>query len=462
MADCGREDGAIAELPAEPPSRRCKKCDAPAVIYVKNESLCGDCLKRAVTSGFKSVLSRDAGFSRGDVALFAFSGGLASRAGLHLLDASLGRGVARAKRPWSAVVAHIDEGPFSGLSDDERAETVRAAREAAEGYGFEFLSASLKLAFGPAGDPAGAEKVRGAWEGAASATAREDLASALRLRALLQLARDRSCARVIVCSTATRLAAGSLAAVCKGRGASAPWDAAALDGRLGGGPALVRPMRELLSKEVALYARMEGLEPAPGALRSPLTASNPKRSSIARLCDGFVATLQAGFPFTAHTVNRTVEKAGATGGDEGAREAPGLCPLCYSVLGAADAAEAGDGCEAPGPCPLSAGGLTAEGAAQAGAVRRVREDGGEFGGGRPALAPSLPPPRRAASTPCAPASPTACSTPSPRGPRLGAPPAPRALPPRRPVWEERGAPPAPALDHAAAPPGSPSWPALPT
>ncbi|CAI5940551.1 unnamed protein product [Closterium sp. NIES-65] len=96
--------------------------------------------------------------------------------------------------------------------------------------------------------------------GAAEGTGREDVVGALRLDALMLLAQRLRCSKVVVGSTASRLAAHTIAATAKAQGFALPADLAVWDARRG--VPVVRPLRDCSLRDLALLAHLHCLRTA--------------------------------------------------------------------------------------------------------------------------------------------------------------------------------------------------------
>ncbi|CAI5534511.1 unnamed protein product [Closterium sp. Naga37s-1] len=109
--------------------------------------------------------------------------------------------------------------------------------------------------------------------GAAEGTGREDVVEALRLDALMLLAQRLRCSKVVVGSTATRLAAHVIASTAKAQGFALPADLAVWDARRG--VPVVRPLRDCSLRDLALLAHLFRLPTA-------FTPSLATRASLRR------------------------------------------------------------------------------------------------------------------------------------------------------------------------------------
>ncbi len=73
---------------------------------------------------------------------------------------------------------------------------------------------------------------------------------------------------------------------------------------------MVRPVKELPARDMAMVCHLRGLHLAP----LPLMARSGGRPSLNALCREFVAGMQAGLPSTVSTIVRTASKLKVRGG----------------------------------------------------------------------------------------------------------------------------------------------------
>ena len=196
-----------------------------------------------------------------------------------------------------------------------------------------------------------------------TATAREDFLRQLRMHVLVEVAAQLGSTKLLVGDTVTRLAVQTLAETARGRAAVLSQSIAFKQPRSAGSGAVVnvlRPMRELLSKEVAVYLHYNGLDvPLLAAAPSDRGKANIDRltestaATTARIKDrafadnsfrcldgtgrptAFIVGLQKDFPSTVDALSRTVEKMTVGSGSRAPRadgEGSQLCVLCELPL----------------------------------------------------------------------------------------------------------------------------------
>ncbi|NXI10362.1 CTU2 protein, partial [Irena cyanogastra] len=147
------------------------------------------------------------------------------------------------------------------------------------------------------------ELLRG-FEAARTATAREELLEMLRTHLIVQTARDRGYAKVMMGESLTRVAIKLLTNLSLGRGAFLAVDMGFTDQRHGD-VMVVRPMRDYTAKEIAFYNRFFSV---PTVTVPPLFTKRREKPSIHQLVERFLLGLQEEFPSTISTVYRTGEK----------------------------------------------------------------------------------------------------------------------------------------------------------
>ena len=180
-------------------------------------------------------------------------------------------------------------------------------------------------------------------------TAREDLEEILRTRLLLEVGRVLGANRLALGHCASALAVRAFCDVAKARGYSLPagiqyWD----DRHAGQGlPATILPLRDCTSKEAALFCHFsesvgtQVLLPAlaPDMLRTAPMRKSRRGGSLNTLVKDFLSTLQEQQPSTVTTVLRTAERLPSFPfndleyeGDERNGGALKLCGLCAAPL----------------------------------------------------------------------------------------------------------------------------------
>ncbi|ELR22771.1 uncharacterized protein ACA1_149390 [Acanthamoeba castellanii str. Neff] len=310
--------------------RTCQKCNtAPSVFNWRNEYICWACFRNLFDKRFKTNFVKGRKNKREHVRLLlAFSGGPSSRALLHgVAQCTMGRGT---KALYDVHVLHIDQSRITGIPDADRVEQQEEMKRVVESYGLRLdilpLEAVTSL---PGVVPEGAVKekeekeeedsglqLQRLFDRTTTLTSREDLLAYLRTHLLASVAAQREASWVCVGDSATRIAVDMIADTCKGRAFGLPDRLSFIDTRY---PGLlwVRPMKEFLAQEVALYNHFAQLS---AVFIPQLDTKTSKMASINHLAEAhwgewaragilaFLAGLQADFPHTIHTLLRSGDK----------------------------------------------------------------------------------------------------------------------------------------------------------
>ncbi|KAI7857441.1 hypothetical protein BDC45DRAFT_544229 [Circinella umbellata] len=151
------------------------------------------------------------------------------------------------------------------------------------------------------------DRLRELFNGINKNTAKEDLYWHIKMTMLVTLAKKEGCSYIFMGDTATRQAIKMISMTGKGRGYSIPFDIGVENDTTFPGLTILRPMKDMLSKEIGLYNRFKDLE----EYVIPPTDFNtgkPAKSSIERLTEEFITTLDRDFPSTVSTISRTASK----------------------------------------------------------------------------------------------------------------------------------------------------------
>ncbi|NXP86336.1 CTU2 protein, partial [Passerina amoena] len=158
-------------------------------------------------------------------------------------------------------------------------------------------------------DAAQTQELLRSFEAAATATAREELLEMLRTHLIVQTARDKGYAKVMMGESLTRVAIKLLTNLSLGRGAYLAVDTGFTDQRHGD-VMVVRPMRDYTAKEIAFYNRFFSV---PTVTVPALFTKRREKLSIHQLVERFLLGLQEEFPSTISTVYRYGGSMGGTG-----------------------------------------------------------------------------------------------------------------------------------------------------
>ena len=170
-------------------------------------------------------------------------------------------------------------------------------------------------------------------------SSKEELVQHMRRSVLVKSAESLNCAKVFTGENGTVLAIELLAGVAGGGGGTLPYRVGFRDTRhtqgddgteditgIKNGVTILRPMRDVSSKEVALYTTFHQLETN---VSETFGTGEDSLYSIKKLTEDFLVGLQDGFPATIPTIFKTGDKLSMPGdGDVDGR----LCCLCSGPL----------------------------------------------------------------------------------------------------------------------------------
>jgi cytoplasmic tRNA 2-thiolation protein 2 len=343
------------------------KCKAaPAVTNIRqNEPYCKECIEAGVIAKFRYATKGQGLIATGDSVLLAFSGGAASAALLWCTLAMQSANSSRPERgkvPFQLAVLHVDCSAAWGVPAEraqqrlQQLQTAAAAagyggqllalqlcdvfadqeqlqqllREQQQQPGMEQLQAQLQAVHLSVADQQQSsqqqqqQQWRQQWQqqllqllqAVSDTTGREDLAVHLQDSLLLRAAAVLGCSRMLRGESACRTAANIIAEAAKGRGFSVPADIQLLDARLlqQGGPAVLRPLREVTQKELAVLCAYKGIacwDKQMGQAQQGSGTSTGRGSSVHgaasvnKLAERFIADMQGSVPASIYTILRT-------------------------------------------------------------------------------------------------------------------------------------------------------------
>nr|XP_054496462.1 cytoplasmic tRNA 2-thiolation protein 2 isoform X1 [Agelaius phoeniceus] len=349
--------------PADSQPRTCMKCgqSTAALVIRVGDPFCRGCFREYFVHKFRAMLGKNRVIFPGEKVLLAVSGGPASSAMVRQVQEGLSREAAKRLRFIPGLV-YVEEGAVRRQSPEQRQQTLAQMETLLQATGFPYHLIHLEEALelppsilqpgperastsspsGPSykeavdsfiqqqrqdGDsgtslpghstpdtPAGAtpclpdaaqtQELLRSFEAAATATAREELLEMLRTHLIVQTARDKGYAKVMMGESLTRVAIKLLTNLSLGRGAYLAVDTGFTDQRHGD-VMVVRPMRDYTAKEIAFYNRFFSV---PTVTVPPLFTKRREKLSIHQLVERFLLGLQEEFPSTISTVYRTGEK----------------------------------------------------------------------------------------------------------------------------------------------------------
>ncbi|KAI8817586.1 uncharacterized protein EV422DRAFT_541273 [Fimicolochytrium jonesii] len=359
---CSVEEDIQLEAQLKPQSGRrllvegkCHKCKIePPVVDTKGVHYCRNCFIESVLYRFRINIMKSSKGPDGMKVLIAFSGGPSSRLVIegfkrfHTLDSEN----SRKKRKFSEIViCHVDQSSVFGKVVDAKEAGIE---NLVKSSGFTYIRVPIENVFaGPDGVDPGflaasgadandanahrmnmayiansnltpAERLRQCFNSLGKLTAKEDMLQTLTMKAVLDTARAHGCSLAALGDNATRLAVKVVSLTSKGNGFSLPLEMAVAS-KWHKDITVIKPLRDVLAKEVVLFNKYENLD---YAVVRDFTTGMPAKASIDRLTEAFVIGLQNDFPMTVPTVVRTGEKVSS----EYLLEDTTVCPLCQGPV----------------------------------------------------------------------------------------------------------------------------------
>jgi len=312
----------------------CKKCGASeCVVNLRvRDTYCKACFLAAVHHKVRATLGKHKATRPGDRVLVAATGGQSSTSLLHILQQ--GRNTDIKRLLFDPSVIYVDEGAVYGISKEDREERITEVVDVLQNFGFPVHVALIESCGSDFVAPTGkGEKVRidpdladtfgKSFTSLKEGSARQELLLHLRRRVLVRAAKELACIKVFTAEHGTNLAVDLLSGVAGGAGCSLAQRIGFKDQR-DGDVAVMRPMRDVSGKEVAVYAHLHGLPTV--AKGKAWGAGENVLYSLHRLTEDFLVGLQQDFPATIPTIFKTGDKLCVETKDtEG-------CLLCQATL----------------------------------------------------------------------------------------------------------------------------------
>ncbi|XP_059474816.1 cytoplasmic tRNA 2-thiolation protein 2 [Neocloeon triangulifer] len=305
--------------------RKCKFVKAQVVLQIR-DAYCKDCFLALCNHKFRALLGKSRVFdNKPKSALIAFSGSASSLALSKLLSDAVAAGPSHRRIMADPKIIHIEEGSLLDLSSEDRLRQCSEIKSAAAMFGFPVYCVPLNIG----GclpvpidnykiDKENDTKVQEMFHAIKDASSKIDFLSQMRYEILANCARKLDTSLVMLADSSTSVAVKILSGVALGRGASIGLETGFSDTRH---PdiTILRPLRDFSSKEAAIFCSFSGCS-QPVFIPSLLTMSEAD-SSIQRLTEDFIITLQNEFPSTVSTIYRTGEKFRSL-------DSNSICALC--------------------------------------------------------------------------------------------------------------------------------------
>uniref|UniRef100_F6Q4L9 Cytoplasmic tRNA 2-thiolation protein 2 n=1 Tax=Ciona intestinalis TaxID=7719 RepID=F6Q4L9_CIOIN len=353
--------------------KACVKCEKDSVIVVgTNGTFCKDCFEVYFSHKFRASMGRNPLVRHHDKVALAYSGGNNSSALLNLIKKGLDPATVK-KLKFTPGLIFVDERILYPSDDYEK---VKEIEEIMRNTGFPYHIVKLEevgamciytLYIGIVylivnhicfnvnvmfkkeipflnhvifiidqvfstedtdEKMTNAEKLEKLFNSITTLTSKQETLYRLRCYLLSRKAKELGYDHVFMGETSTRLAINILSNFSLGRGVHLPQDTGFSDGLRfeGVGVKLLRPMREMSMKEIAVY---NALNKVPTVFLPNLATSQSVTSSVQNLTENFILGLVAGFPSTEMTVFRTSNKLHGKNDEKKSR---GCCRLCFGAI----------------------------------------------------------------------------------------------------------------------------------
>ncbi|KAI8370943.1 hypothetical protein BD560DRAFT_396404 [Blakeslea trispora] len=348
--------------------KKCCKCKtAAATVLIRQACYCQSCFIFVFIGKYRSILLRlkDNNRKNGKV-LLACSGGPSSIAMLNLTKNFMHIVPTEKKKIQlipEAIVCHIDE---SSLFESTTGFSEKLEQTIKENYSeFEYFSYRLEQVFGPeftkssefnkilkstsggtenkdyehyvqciqkASDKSLAEQLKQLFSSIKKTSAKEDLLWNMKMAMLVHVARREGCMYVFMADSATRQAIKMISMTSKGRGYSLPLDIGVDNQQSFSDLCIMRPMKDMLSKEIGLYNHFFKID---HFVLPPFNFGTmmPAKTSIERLTEEFIVGIEREFPSTVSTICRTVLKLSPSADMDFKR----TCAMCLMPIEAGNA-----------------------------------------------------------------------------------------------------------------------------
>ncbi|KAI9297016.1 hypothetical protein K502DRAFT_363683 [Neoconidiobolus thromboides FSU 785] len=298
MCDVNQEDLMIPKEFVKSKDQNCIKCKTEkSSLIVRNIRYCKSCFLYNFEGKFRSILNRTRSINDKNCQnmLLAFSGGISSRAMLQLVK----NFTTPHNKYGNILVCHIDE----SIVLDNCNNNVNELESIVQGYNFEYKKINLESIY-QQDENENKRRLLELLNSLSNLTEKEDLIQNLKHTLLVQIAKESNSSMLLLGDSSTTIAIKTIALTSKGRGFSLPFEIAT-ESNCYQGVTLIRPMRDSINKEIAMFNYFNQLSTP---WLSTIYTKKPGRSSIFRLTEEFIINLDNGFPSTVSTIVRTANK----------------------------------------------------------------------------------------------------------------------------------------------------------
>ncbi|CAG8464596.1 9630_t:CDS:2 [Dentiscutata heterogama] len=249
---CSIEDAPneVDAIKIRPITKKCIKCKATPTILIRHSTYCKPCFQHAFVGKFRKNMDKlRSANSQGEKILVGFSGGPSSRSMLQLLsdyNEVLPNEISKKPLFSEVLVCHIDESPIFNLDDsDDHDVILNQIEQVAQNYNYPFIGLRIDDIYSP------------------------DYTSSSAYNKVLEVTLDKSSQHEIDELNAK---------ICKQEISTKKKLHSLLDD-----VTIVRPMKDMLSKEIGIYNKFQGFETI---ITNSLTSMMPQKASIDRLTEG--------------------------------------------------------------------------------------------------------------------------------------------------------------------------------
>ncbi|XP_027201788.2 cytosolic thiouridylase subunit 2 [Dermatophagoides pteronyssinus] len=320
----------------------CRKCqqNPGKVLLQKKDVFCNDCLIDYCTKTFRQTLGKSRLIKTNDRILVGFSGGLSSIALVDLIRRGLDEQQFQKLRfkPYllfidESILDNSEQQPKSFLTkqlyefichharidcyfislqccinnDDLSQQMIHIQNSDDDTITYE----NLQAFFQENNQSESAQRFLHLIERFHNPTSRYDFLKRFKLLILMKIANHLNMDKVFVASTLNELSIDLINNISLGRGSLVPNEINFCDNRFGS-KKLLRPLCELVNKELAFYLKFRHLDHLVMKMDFFASTRLPLKSSLHRLNEHFLTSISDEFPSTLHTVFKTGNKIQST------------------------------------------------------------------------------------------------------------------------------------------------------
>jgi len=330
---------AVEKINLNSDNLKCKKCpNVEASVVLRGKDIyCKSCLLNNVQHKMRATLGKHKATRPGEKILIGVSGGENSVGLVHML--MVGKNDDHKKLLFTPELLWIDEGCVFDFDETRRRENISDVFKLLSTYGFNvnialledvnsLESESIVVYSNPdlvKFNKPQSDQLSRTFKSLSDRSSRHEFLIQTRKKVLVGVAQKIGCGKIMTGETGTRLAVELMSSVACGVGAGLPHRVGFRDSR-DDGVVILRPMREISSKEVSLYCVYNHLVTWHGQEVQGVG------DTIRNVTQEFLLGLQENFPSTIPTVNRTGDKLTAFDDMTDDDNDEDTCLMCGSSL----------------------------------------------------------------------------------------------------------------------------------